>query len=404
MVFQTDILGNLLEELIDYRGKTPVKTSSGIPLVTAKIIKNGVINEFTEFIAESDYDRWMVRGFPKYGDVVLTTEAPLGEVAQLDDKKIALAQRVVCLRGKSNLLDNTYLKYYFLSQYGRKALKSRESGTTVTGIKQSELRNVEVRYPSFQDQRNIASILSSLDDKIAINKKICENLEAQAQALFKHWFVDFAPFKDGKFVESELGLIPEGWRVGKAEDFYTINIGKTPPRAERQWFSETKGNNKIWISISDMGSCGAYISDSKEYLTPEAQREFNVVMVPAGTILLSFKLTIGRVAIADNELTTNEAIARFILPNSDYREFTYLYLKQYKYGSLGSTSSIATAVNSKIIKSMPFLMPSSEVMAEFSTVVSTLFDEIRILSIESLRFASLRDTLLPKLMSGQIKV
>ena len=96
-------------------------------------------------------------------------------------------------------------------------------------------------------------------------------------------------FKDGKFVESELGLIPEGWRVGKAEDFYTINIGKTPPRAERQWFSETKGNNKIWISISDMGSCGAYISDSKEYLTPEAQREFNVVMVPAGTILLSFK-------------------------------------------------------------------------------------------------------------------
>ena len=140
MEWKSDNLENLLDAIIDYRGKTPTKTSVGIPLVTAKIIKNGVINEFNEFIAEEDYDRWMVRGFPKPGDVVLTTEAPLGEVAQLDERKIALAQRVVCLRGKSNILDNTYLKYYFLSNYGKKKLKSRESGTTVTGIKQSELR------------------------------------------------------------------------------------------------------------------------------------------------------------------------------------------------------------------------------------------------------------------------
>ena len=266
------------------------------------------------------------------------------------------------------------------------------------------LENLTMMLPTLPEQTIIASFLSSLDDKIAVNKKICENLEAQAQALFKHWFVDFAPFKDGKFVESELGLIPEGWKVGKAEDFYTINIGKTPPRAERQWFSESKGNNKVWISISDMGSCGTFISDSKEYLTPEAQSKFNIVMVPTGTILLSFKLTIGRVAIADNELTTNEAIARFILPNSNYREFTYLYLKQYKYESLGSTSSIATAVNSKIIKSMSLLMPPTEVMAKFSSIVGKLFDEIRILSNESLRLSSLRDTLLPKLMSGQIKL
>ena len=204
MEWKSDNLENLLDAIIDYRGKTPTKTSVGIPLVTAKIIKNGVINEFNEFIAEEDYDRWMVRGFPKPGDVVLTTEAPLGEVAQLDERKIALAQRVVCLRGKSNILDNTYLKYYFLSNYGKKKLKSRESGTTVTGIKQSELRQVEVRYPSFENQKRIASILSSLDDKIAVNRRICENLEAQAQALFKNWFVDFAPFKDGNSPHSKM--------------------------------------------------------------------------------------------------------------------------------------------------------------------------------------------------------
>ena len=127
-------------------------------------------------------------------------------------------------------------------------------------------------------------------------------------------------------------------------------------------------------------------------------------MVPVGTVLLSFKLTLGRVAIADAELTTNEAIARFILPNFDYREYTYLYLKQFKYGSLGSTSSIATAVNSKIIKAMPFLMPSKEVMKDFSNIVGLLFDEIKNLNQESTCLATLRDTLLPKLMSGQIKV
>ena len=296
------------------------------------------------------------------------------------------------------------LKYYTHSRVYYNWVHSFENGATRGNINAKTLAEMKIILPPRQAQDKIVSILSSLDDKIAVNRRICENLEAQAQALFKNWFVDFAPFKDGKFVESELGLIPEGWRVGKADDFYTINIGKTPPRAERQWFSESKGNNKIWISISDMGGCGAFISDSKEYLTPEAQSKFNVVMVPAGTILLSFKLTIGRVAIADNELTTNEAIARFILPNSNYREFTYLYLRQYNYGSLGSTSSIATAVNSKIIKSMPFLMPSAEVMTKFSSVVSKLFDEIRIFNNESHRLATLRDTLLPKLMSGEIKI
>ena len=103
---------DVLDALIDYRGKTPMKVEKGIPLITAKIIKGGRINEPNEFLAEEDYDKWMVRGLPKPGDVVLTTEAPLGEVAQLDERKIALAQRVVTLRGKANILDNTYLKYY----------------------------------------------------------------------------------------------------------------------------------------------------------------------------------------------------------------------------------------------------------------------------------------------------
>lgn len=340
-----------------------------------------------------------------YGNEIIISNvgANVGTVFKVPklNKKMSLAPNSICVKFRGC---NDFYYYWLKSRIGQHTINSLVSGSAQPKFNKTHFRTMPIPVPPIETQEIIASILSSLDDKIAINRRICENLEAQAQALFKHWFVDFAPFKESKFVESELGLIPEGWRVGKAEDFYSINIGKTPPRAESQWFSESKGNNKIWISISDMGNCGTFISNSKEYLTPEAQSKFNIVMVPAGTILLSFKLTIGRVAIADNELTTNEAIARFILPDSDYREFTYLYLKQYKYGSLGSTSSIATAVNSKIIKSMPFLMPSTEVMAKFSVIVSELFDEIRILNKESLRLSSLRDTLLPKLMSGEIKV
>ena len=227
---------DILDTLIDYRGKTPRKTTSGIPLITAKIIKNGRIETPTEFIAIEDYESWMVRGFPKVGDVVLTTEAPLGEVAQLDNEHVALAQRVVTLRGKSGVLNNTYLKYYLLSNVGQQRLKARETGTTVTGIKQSELREVLVECPPYDIQIKIESILKSLDDKIEVNKRLndnfplslllltCfilwllklrnDNLEQQAQALFKSWFVDFEPFKDGEFVESEKGMIPKGWKVG----------------------------------------------------------------------------------------------------------------------------------------------------------------------------------------------
>ena len=127
----------------------------------------------------------------------------------MNDDRIALAQRVVTLRGKSGILDNTYLKYYFLSHVGQQRLKARETGTTVTGIKQSELREVQVDVPPYQVQVQIASILKSLDDKIEVNRRINDNLEQQAQALFKSWFMDFEPFKDGEFVESELGLIPK---------------------------------------------------------------------------------------------------------------------------------------------------------------------------------------------------
>ena len=304
-----------------------------------------------------------------------------------------------------NISENAeFLSYYIKSALFQSMLKSIVVGSAIPTLSQKNLANLIINVPKeVDDQRRIASILSSLDLKIELNNKINADLEEMAQAIFKNWFVDFEPFKDGKFVDSELGMIPEGWKVGRADDFYQINIGKTPPRKENKWFS-TNPADKIWVSIANMGNSGIFISDSSEYLTKEAVDSHNIIMVPRNTILLSFKLTVGRVAIADKELTTNEAIARFILSDDKYMEYLYLYLKKYDYNSLGSTSSIATAVNSKTIKGMQMLQPSDNVIDAFHIQVNPIFEKIRSLTKENSRLSLLRDTLLPRLMSGELEV
>lgn len=311
-------------------------------------------------------------------------------------------QHVSIIRGNIAIVLNDYILYFL--QYKKPYLLSlSKGGATRNALTKGMIEDLLIPLPPIFKQAEIVRFLKSLDDKIEVNRRINDNLEQQAQALFKSWFVDFEPFRDQPFVESELGMIPRTWSIQTANDVFEINIGKTPPRKEQEWFSDSNEDN-VWVSIADMGSCGMFISDSSEYLTDEAIDRFNIIMVERNTVLLSFKLTVGRIAIADNRLTTNEAIARFILPADYYREFLYLYLKQYKYENLGSTSSIATAVNSKTIKGMKLLMPPTSVISDFSNITKPLFEEIRYTLQESRRLAELRDTLLPRLMSGELKV
>ena len=206
--------------------------------------------------------------------------------------------------------------------------------------------------------------------------------------MFKSWFIDKSN--------------PNRRNV-KAEDVFNISIGKTPPRKEPEWFSKNSNDIK-WVSISDMGSCGMYISESSEYLVPSAISKFNVKVVPTNTVLLSFKLTVGRVAITDGQMATNEAIAHFITDKYEINEYLYCYLKNFNFQTMGSTSSIATAVNSKIIKAMPFIIPEKNELNDFHYIVSPMFSQIKFNQKENARLAQLRDTLLPKLMSGEIDV
>ena len=407
----------VLEALIDYRGKTPKKTTSGVPLITAKIIKNGRIETPTEFISVDDYDSWMVRGFPKVGDVVLTTEAPLGEVAQLDDANIALAQRVVTLRGKSNVLDNTYLKYYFLSNVGKQRLKVRETGTTVTGIKQSELREVLVDVPPYKVQVRIAEVLKSLDDKIEVNRQINDNLEQQAQALFKSWFVDFEPFRDQPFVESELGMIPEGWRVGRYEEIIETTIsgdwGKEKPEGNYvHKVACIRGCDFQDIKNGLRGNTPERYILEKNYQSKHFHHNDVLVEISGGTQTVST----GRVCPVSQLLIdkfnadivcTN--FCRVIRPIAAYAAYLY-YSWLYKYnakvmfGYENGTSGIKNFRIKDFISVEPVVIPPADLLGKFQQFVDSVQLQIQTRGSESSRLASLRDTLLPRLMSGELSV
>ncbi|MBR5996096.1 MAG: restriction endonuclease subunit S, partial [Eubacteriaceae bacterium] len=242
--------------------------------------------------------------------------------------------------------------------------------------------------PPRPQQDGIVGILSSLDEKIRKNTEVNENLLQQAQALYRELFVNTPN---------------ESRKECRAEEYFDIAIGKTPPRKEHQWFT-TNPTDVTWVSISDMGSCGTYISKSSEQLTQEAVDKFNIRVIPDNTVLLSFKLTVGRIAITHGEMTTNEAIAHFKTDKPYINEYLYCYLKDFNYQTMGSTSSIATAVNSKIIKAMPFIVPTDDEIVRFHAVAGPIFAQILNNQLENDSLAALRDTLLPKLMSGELDV
>ena len=363
-------------------------------MITAKVIKNGRIDSPSEFISLDDYDSWMVRGFPKVGDVVLTTEAPLGEVAQLKDANIALAQRVVTLRGKSGVLDNTYLKYYFLSNVGQQRLKARETGTTVTGIKQSELREVLVDVPPYEIQVGISKVLKSLDDKIELNRKINANLEAQAQALFKSWFVDFEPFKDQPFVESELGMIPEGWKVGNIYEYIDVIYG-APYKSSL--FNEDKDGLPL-IRIRDLKT------NAPQFYTPELLP--NTEYINAGDIVAGMDAEFIPYVWLGERGVLNQRCCKFKGKNDAISNYYILFLikPELEYVQSYKTGTTVSHLGKSDIDRFKLMTPPLDVVLAFSERVNPMKEEVVNRAKESRRLASLRDTLLPRLMSGELKV
>ena len=265
---------------------------------------------------------------------------------------------------------------------------AEQSVSAYPSIKPSDIENLDIILPGLLQQQKIAKLLGALDDKIELNRQINTNLEQQVLAYYNYLFIDNYNVNRRKC---------------RMNEYFDISIGKTPPRQETQWF-KTQSNDVVWVSISDMAKCGLYINKSSEQLTKEAIKKFNIPVVPDNTLLLSFKLTIGRIAITNGALVTNEAIAHFKTDQKIINEYLYCYLKRFDYYKMGNTSSIAVALNSRLIKEMPFIIPESHELQTFYDYAHCRFQYIKANLSEINTLSTLRDALLPKLMSGEIDV
>ena len=377
-------------------------SDDGTPVVMPKDLMNGTISE--ESIARVSKEH--VERLEKYKiqeeDILYSRRGDVGRCAFTSEREKGWLCGTGCLKVRIDK-EKAEPKFVFFQLQKAETISwvvNHAVGSTMLNLNTSILNAVPVDVPEIEIQRKIVSILAAYDELIENNQKQIKLLEEAAQRLYKEWFVDlrFPGYEDVEIVDG----VPDGWTKDRAECFFKITIGKTPPRAEKQWF--VNGNDGIpWISISDMGNAGVFTFKTSEGLTEEAIKKHNIKIVPSGTIFVSFKLTVGRVAIAATEMCTNEAIAHFYV-NDSLQAYTYCYLSNFEYDTLGNTSSISKAVNSKIIKAMPFIMPSQDIVEKFSVILSPILSQIKAKQKMCNYLSESRNRLLPKLMSGEIEV
>ena len=340
------------------------------------------------------------------GDTIMARITPClenGKIAMYNGEEDSIGStELFVFRGKEGVSTNEFVYYFFKQDWIRNY--AANSMTGASGRQRADIKFIQkakVQFPPLATQQKVASILSAYDSQIENNQKRIKLLEQMAENLYKEWFVRFrfpgyesAEFKDGT---------PIGWKDLQAQDVFNITIGRTPSRKVFEFFSTERENNCSWISISDMKN-GMFIKDTSEYLTPEALKACNMPMVKANTVLLSFKLTVGKVAISLEETSTNEAIAHFNTDDHTLKEYTYLYLKCFNYSKLGNTSAIGNAINSTIVKNMSFILPSKDIILEFHKQAKPLFDGILNLTQQISSLTHQRDLLLPRLMSGKLSI
>lgn len=275
-------------------------------------------------------------------------------------------------------------------------------GSAVPTLNRNHIHPLETKIPvNVEDQHRIASILSSLDRKIELNNKINADLEEMAQAIFKNWFVDFEPFKDGKFVDSELGMIPEGWKVGTLGDMGTIVCGKTPSKANSNYY----GGDIPFIKIPDMHG-NVFVESSEDRLTEQGSLSQIKKLIPPYSLMVSCIATVGLVSINTKPSHTNQQINTIIPHNKSALFYLYQYIKNNEelLKNMGRGGTTTLNVNTKSFSNIRLFIPSDIALLQFHQIVEGLFKKIELNMQESRTLSLLRDTLLPRLMSGELEV
>lgn len=413
--WKQELLSDYLETIIDYRGKTPEKADKGILTLSAKSVKMGEIDySQAYFISKETYKEFMVRGFPKVGDILMTTEAPLGCIAKLDRDDVSVAQRLLTLRGKEGKLDNDYLMYYLMSPVGQYELISRASGSTVQGIKRSEFEKINIILPnSYSEQKEIANILSSFDKKIELLKEQNQTLESMAQTIFKEWFVDFNyPSATGEMIDSESGEIPKGWREFKLEELINTVNGYSYKGNEL-----VEQSTEALVTLKSFNRNGGFQTRGFKPFHGTPKKEQEVVigdLIVAHTDLTQDAEVLGNPAFVfeDGGFSKMYITMDLVKVNSKVQEIqnSFLYYvmkdKRFKGHCVGySNGTTVLHLSKKAIPEYKIALPENLKLAQdFSNLTENFTRKIshNILEIKNLEY--IKDSLLPKLMSGKTRI
>lgn len=339
------------------------------------------------------------------GDIIVTHRGTLGQIVYVPVNskydRYVISQSQFRFRCKADLVDVQYLVYYFHTREGQYKILANASQVGVPALARatSTFRLIDIKLPPLDDQRRIASILSSLDRKIELNNKINADLEEMAQAIFKNWFVDFEPFKDGKFVDSELGMIPEGWKVGRLTDVIKLMPGGTPKTSEPLYWD----NGTIpFFSPKDVN--GVYCFATEKHITEAGLNKCSSNLYPKDTIFITCRGTVGKVCLVACDMAMNQS--NYAIKAIDgYSQYYVFFLVKSVVERLikKSNGAVFSAITSKDFDE-EILIPSQNAVEDFTNVIDGFFRRIFTIGTENSRLSLLRDTLLPRLMSGELEV
>ena len=378
-------LGDITDLVIDYRGKTPKKlggdwSKSGYRALSAKNIKTGRIvqPDTIRYVDEEMYQKWM-KDEVKRGDILITSEAPFGQIFFWDsDEKIVLSQRLFCVRIKSEY-DPRFIYYYMITPEFQGELDGRATGTTVVGLRQPELMKCKIRCPEIQNQKAIAEILSSIDAKILANDKINDNLQQQASALFDSFY---------KRAIVEVGFT----------EIIQILGGGTPKTGESSYW-----NGLIpFFTPKDVGS--PYTLSTEKTITEEGLSHCNSRLYPVNTVFVTARGTVGKVGMSGVPMAMNQSCYALV-GNDTHQLLVYFYtLKAVDRLKHKASGAVFDAITTRDFDSECIMKLSAGDEKAFLDVAEPIYQALLSNSIENMRLAVLRDSLLLKLMSGEIDV
>jgi len=421
-------LGDCLQRVVDNRGKTPPqsdnKTPFGLIEINAIVGQNkhpdfGVVRKF---VSKETYLSWFRAGHPIDGDVLFSTVGSIAEVAIVKGGSGCIAQNLVGLRADSTILDPNYLYYFLVNPVIQTKLRSLDISSVQPSIKVPHLLATEITLPDLTQQKAVVAVLNTLDDRIALLHETNATLEAIAQALFKSWFVDFDPvhakqqgiapegmdestaalFPDG-FEESELGLVPRGWRVAPIGDVVESVGGGTPDTKEISYW---ESGVHCWTTPKDLSGIHApVLLTTERKLTDKGLAKVSSGLLPAGTLLLSSRAPIGYLAIAQVPMAINQGYIA-ILPNSQLPPLFMLFWCRQKMEIIKGRANGSTfmEISKKAFRPIPALVPPAPVLDEFIGIAGVLFQRLVKNEQQAQTLATLRDTLLPRLISGQLRL